>query len=194
MTYAPPGYHVVKEHVRKNPTKRRRPAAAGAALSVGGGLGLAAGAVVLVLMASGMLDGGSGNAAKKPGQPNAAPAADANGVPAGAAPQQQGASAAAAPTNPTTAAAADTSTTAYARQYRMLVRSGPTQTADIVATLTYNVPVTVLCHTTGPSAYSFNGASTRVWDKIRTQDGTTGYVSDGWILTAAAVDQIAPAC
>lgn len=91
-------------------------------------------------------------------------------------------------------APANTSTTGYVRQYRMLVRSKPTQASDVVATLDYDKQVTLVCHTTGTWAFSFTGASTLVWDKIVTPDGAIGYVSDGWVLTAAPVDRVVPGC
>ncbi|UGQ14751.1 SH3 domain-containing protein [Yinghuangia sp. ASG 101] len=83
---------------------------------------------------------------------------------------------------------------AYARQYTLMVRSAPTQRADLVATVPNNTPVTVVCHTGGPAVVSFTGRTTTTWDKIITPQGATGYVSDGWLLTRAEVTELVPAC
>ncbi len=83
---------------------------------------------------------------------------------------------------------------AYAKQYTLMVRSAPTQRADLVASLPNNTPVTLVCHTTGPSVVSFTGRTTQTWNKVVIPDGRTGYVSDGWVLTTADVTRIVPAC
>ncbi|WP_436786225.1 SH3 domain-containing protein [Yinghuangia sp. YIM S10712] len=83
---------------------------------------------------------------------------------------------------------------AYAKQYTLMVRSAPTQRADLIATLPNNTPVTVVCHTTGPSVVSFTGRTTTTWDKIITPEGATGYVSDGWLLTEDDITRLVPAC
>jgi hypothetical protein len=95
------------------------------------------------------------------------------------------------PANPGVAASPKT---AYAKQYTLMVRSAPTQRADLVATLPNNTPVTLVCHTTGPSVTSFTGRVTTTWNKITTPDGTTGYVSDGWVLTSDDVTRLVPVC
>ncbi|MEU8138802.1 SH3 domain-containing protein [Streptodolium elevatio] len=95
-----------------------------------------------------------------------------------------------APTEPAPANAR----TAYAKQYTLLVRSAPTQRADLVASLPNNTPVTLVCHTTGPSVVSFTGRTTQTWNKVVIPDGRTGYVSDGWVLTSADVTRLVPAC
>jgi hypothetical protein len=112
------------------------------------------------------------------------------GEPAAAQPGQTSA----APAIPGQSVAQADPLTAYARQYRLLVRSSATQSSAVVATLAYNEQLTLVCHTTGPRVVSFTGGRTEVWNKVRTPAGVTGYVSDGWVLTTAAVDQLVPAC
>lgn len=95
---------------------------------------------------------------------------------------------------PATAAPAPAPRTAYARQYTLMVRSAPTQRSALVATLPNNTAVTLICHTSGPSVTSFTGRTTTTWNKITTPDGTTGYVSDGWVLTSDDVTRLVPSC
>lgn len=92
------------------------------------------------------------------------------------------------------APAAPNARTAYARQYTLMVRSAPTQRSELVATLPNNTPVTLICHTTGPTVVSFTGRTTPTWNKVEIPDGRTGYVSDGWVLTTEDVTRIVPAC
>lgn len=95
---------------------------------------------------------------------------------------------------PSAAPPSTNSRTAYTRQYTLMVRSAPTQRSDLVATLPNNTPVTLVCHTTGPSVVSFTGRTTPTWNKVVIPDGRTGYVSDGWVLTSADVTTLVPNC
>lgn len=84
--------------------------------------------------------------------------------------------------------------TAYAHQYNLLIRSAPTQRSALVAAVPNDTPLTLLCHTTGPSVVSFTGRSTTTWAKVTAPTGKTGYVSDGWILTPDELTALVPPC
>lgn len=116
--------------------------------------------------------------------PGAAPSAPPAQAPAPATP--------AAP--PQTGAPAPPRPTAYARQYNLLIRSAPTQRSSLVAAVPNDTPLTLLCHTTGPSVVSFTGRSTTTWNKVTEPGGKTGYVSDGWVLTPDDVTALVPPC
>lgn len=90
---------------------------------------------------------------------------------------------------------APTGKTAYTRhRTALIVRSEPNTTSEVVARLGYDNAVTLMCHTTGPSTYGFQGKPSTVWDKITTPGGNVGYVPDAWVLTEAEVSQLVSPC
>ncbi|WP_436788539.1 hypothetical protein [Yinghuangia sp. YIM S10712] len=86
-------------------------------------------------------------------------------------------------------------TTGYTRNRQSLtVLSAPRRNSDVVATLRYDTPVTLVCHTEGPVVYGMNGLRSTLWDKITIPGGDTGYVPDSWIATEAETPTLVPAC
>lgn len=86
--------------------------------------------------------------------------------------------------------------TAYTRQRvsDLTVREQPSPDSDAVDRLVYDSEVTLVCHTEGPAVYGFNGRSSRVWDKVKTANGKTGYVPDGWVATDGEVSTQVESC
>ncbi|UGQ14237.1 SH3 domain-containing protein [Yinghuangia sp. ASG 101] len=86
-------------------------------------------------------------------------------------------------------------TTAYTRDRQSLtVRTEPNNGSGVVATLGYDTPLTLVCHTEGPVVYGMNALRSSLWVKVTTPGGNTGYVPDAWIATAAEVPTLVPAC
>ncbi len=86
-------------------------------------------------------------------------------------------------------------TTAFTRDRQALtVRSQPNYGGSTVATLGYDTPLTLVCHTQGPVVYGMNALRSSLWVKVVTPGSNTGYGPDAWIATEAEVPTLVPAC
>jgi hypothetical protein len=154
--------------------------------------------VVIVVLTSG--DGGTPatNAAKSQSPSAGSASSDTPESPQPAPPQADRAPDSPGGPDASTAPGAShspTGKTAYTRhRTALIVRSAPDNDSEVVARLGYDNQVTLMCHTTGPSTYGFQGKASTVWDKITTPGGNVGYVPDSWILTEAEVAQLVDPC